>query len=197
MSLNDLYYSFSTIAQVLAATTALSGAFAFFRINKVNELLVGTGQVVYDRLGEKGYEFRRGEEKKYKDRLRDALNRKNIGGIREVIKVLRDIEIDKGETVESRPKGVQVTYTLCFEDGESYLKRLRKRTYWTIMISFLAIWVSTLSLSFVGQLDCSNLTIWISAVNQILFIVALIQTFRLIRLTLLRKTNIELIEGKN
>lgn len=85
---NTLYYFFSTIAQVLAATIALISIVLQFRINSIKKFLLGDGQALYKRWedGEPGYKK---NDKKLKQ-LRDAIYREDYNGIQKTIEFLAE-----------------------------------------------------------------------------------------------------------
>lgn len=191
MESNDLYYSLSTIAQVLAATTALVGAFSFFRINRVFDFLIGTGKAVFDRAEEKGYDL----DKKYKDRLRDSISRKDVSGIKEVIKFLSEKEAEQGHTKKTKPRGLQFLYEDWFCTTARYLRTLNQRTKWAVISSLGSIVASTVSLAFIGSLSCTGWQSVILISNQLLFVVAMFLTFRLLYHGLITKTAFEEFRG--
>jgi len=141
---NTIYYFTSTIAQVLAATSALLAIFIQFRINEVKKFLIGEGSSVYRRKldNHKGYEIL---GKLHIFRLSDSIGREDIDGIEEIIKVLRDNEINEGYTIETRQTGFQVLYDR-FINNKVYLKELRNTIKKPIFLSLITI---TLSISII------------------------------------------------
>jgi hypothetical protein len=135
MDADTLYYTLSTIPQVIAASTAILAAFTFVRLNTMKDLLIGDGKSVIDR-------YHKGEYKDfnvkglYIDRLNDAINRRTIIGIKEVIDEFRAKEIGKNLTKQERPTGFQFVYDrFCSTEN-----RYKKMITWTI----LAVSVSVL-----------------------------------------------------
>lgn len=93
MKETTLYYTLSTIPQILAATSAVLAAFIHFRLTTVHNILVGDGKATLDRSDKReiGYILDDG----LKDRLRDGIHRKSIGEIKEILAKLKDIEIQE------------------------------------------------------------------------------------------------------
>lgn len=95
-SSDTLYYFFSTLAQVIAAATALVAVLVHFRISVLRDFLVGDGESVLNM--KKRYGNQRGYDlltEKNTDRLEDAVDRKDIYGIKEIIKELARLEEKK------------------------------------------------------------------------------------------------------
>jgi len=90
-----LYYYFSTIAQVVAATVALISIALQFKVNTNRKYLIGDGQAVYNRLiaHDAGYEL----DDKYVKRLRDAIEKEDLNGIGDILSLLKDNEIKKNK----------------------------------------------------------------------------------------------------
>ena len=150
METNTLYYTFSTIPQVLGAMVAILAAFVHFRIIRLQDYLIGDGEAVLHRWGETGYIFDEKLNEKYKKRLIDAIHRKNIFEIKEVIRKLRDIEIEEGYTRSDRPTGLQYSYEDRFL---ATLKRIKNLKTWTLIVSGLAIVTITSSLLCLALVD--------------------------------------------
>ena len=106
VSPDTLYYTFSTIPQVLGALVAIIAAFVHFRIIRLQDYLIGDGQSVLDRQNEEGYRL----DLTQKKRLRDAVSRKNKYEIKDVIRILSDAEYKEGLTKKQRPNGLQYLY---------------------------------------------------------------------------------------
>ena len=87
---NTLYYFFSTLAQMIAAIVALIAVLVHFRISALRDFLVGDGEAVLKRKErrEEGYNLL---TVKHKNKLIDAIERKDIAGIKKVMKFLADI----------------------------------------------------------------------------------------------------------
>ncbi len=152
MTNTTLYYLFSTIAQVLAAISALLAVFTHFKINEIREFLVGDGKATFERmkLKESGYDLQT-EYKKYLDRLRDSIGRKSILGILQVIQVLAKYEEDRGKTIETNPRGLRY-----LENGFNYrmlqIKKIKSLTKKSLIFAFIAIFVALISLIFVENI---------------------------------------------
>lgn len=87
MSANTLYYTLSTIPQVLAAVAAILGAFTFFRIQALERILIGHGKSVLARWGTVGYGFdNTNQNDRQRRRLADAIDRESVEEVRNVIR---------------------------------------------------------------------------------------------------------------
>jgi hypothetical protein len=91
-----LYYFFSTLSQVVATTTALIAVLVHFRISALRDFLIGDGESVLIRKknNESGYELL---TDKNKTQLQDSVNRKDILGIKGILKELAKLETEKNE----------------------------------------------------------------------------------------------------
>lgn len=150
MEINILFYFFSTVAQVLAAISALLAVFTHFKINEILEFLVGDGRATLQRMEkpENGYILKK-DNIKFHDRLRDSVGRKSILGIKEVIDLLANQEKEQRKTIESNPSGLQFLKKR-FEirqDQIGYIKSLTKKS---ISVAFIAIFISLVSLVFIS-----------------------------------------------
>lgn len=171
--LNTLYYTTSTIAQVVAAVGAVAVALSFFRVTVLLDYLIGDGRATQHRWGDEGYKLSNVDEHyKQRDRLRDAIERKNKYEIRAVLVLLRDQEIEEGFTKESRPTGLQDLFER-FTSTEREIKRLIHLTTMVGVFSVASIVfavVSMASASLICSASCDAIrrgTIWI---NILLFI---------------------------
>ena len=171
METTTLYYYFSTIAQVMAAISALLAVFAHFKINEIKEFLVGDGKATLERMSltEKGYNLGTPDFKKYHDRLRDAIGRKSIKGIFEVIKILATNAINKGETAENSPRGFQYLESR-FSGRIKQISEIKTLTKTSIILSFIAIFISIISLVLV------EILIKLCFINWIIIIIVLLAT---------------------
>jgi len=146
MTINTLHYLFSSIPQVLGATSAVLIAVMFFRFEKISRCFIGDGKSVLRRA--------QSNDPAYKDlkslrkhRLEDAIERENISEIKEIIKYLNDAEINAGITKKQRPTGFQYIYSDRFLTTEKYLNNLKLFTIIVISIKVLTIILSILCLS--------------------------------------------------
>jgi len=138
MTISDttIYYLASTIAQVLAATCALSAILIQFKLSEVKRFLIGEGQSAYNRAirGGKGY---KNLGKKDKGRLSDSIGRENLDGIEEVLKVLYDQEPD-----------LRALYNR-FTKNRNYYKFLKSSIKTSIIYSLITIIYAILILGLV------------------------------------------------
>lgn len=137
MTISDttIYYLASTIAQVLAATSALVAIFIHFKLSEVKRFLVGEGQSAYNRAirGAKGYKVL---GIKYKGRLSDSIGREDLDGIEKVLKVLND------------QAGLHVLYNR-FVNNRNYYNHLRLSIKSALICSLITIIYAILILGFV------------------------------------------------
>lgn len=152
MTTTTLYYFFSTTAQVMAAISALLAVFTHFKINGIKVFLVGDGKATFERMSRKepGYDLEH-DYKKYFDRLRDALFRDSILGIKEVIEILAKNEQDKGKTLKSNPRGLHYLEKR-FKERISQMNRIKSLTKKAIVSAIIAIFSSIISLIFVEKI---------------------------------------------
>lgn len=184
MESNTLYYTFSTIAQVLGAVVAILAAFTHFRIQNLRDLLIGHGKSVFTRWGQPGYEFPPEKESLYRLRLRDAIDRRFIPEIKKIIHKLAEIEEAQGIISQDKPGGLQYLYHHRFLKTENRITKLRSTTRNVIIVSFITIVVSVSSLAVTDViLSCrwpwlAYLVLWF---NVAWFIISLILAWNLVR----------------
>lgn len=192
MHSNTLYYTFNAMPQVLAAIAAIIGAFTHFRINNLKEYLIGDGKSVLSRWGEIGYKFPNEQDnEKQKKRMIDAVERKSIPEIKDVIRLLRDIEKNEGYSKKDRPGGLQYLYEDRFCGTESHIKKLKERTIYIIGFSFITIILSIVSLGLIDIIvssTCIYVKYTVLWINMLFFILSLIFAFCLIRLGFSERT---------
>ena len=157
MTTTTLYYFFSTTAQVMAAISALLAVFTHFKINGIKVFLVGDDKAVFERMSakESGYDLEQ-NHKRYFDRLRDALFRNSILGIKEVIEILAKNEMDKGKTIETNPRGLQYLEKR-FTERISQMNKIKSLTKKAIIFATFSIFASIISIVFVEKIinNCS------------------------------------------
>ena len=180
MEQNSLYYFFSTVAQVLAAIAALLAIFTQFKITDITAYLIGDGEATLKRMEKKeaGYIMPSADdEKKYLDRLRDAISRKSILGILEVIRILSAHEVQQGKH-ETRSRGLYFL-KIRFENKKTQISNLKSLTKKSIAIAFIAIFISLVLLVFVQYLKDYCFVAWcIIGIILILAITSMIFTFQ-------------------
>ena len=152
MQANSLYYYFSTVAQVLAAISALLAVFTQFKISEIKDFLIGDGIATLERmkLHEAGY-YLATDFIKHIDRLRDSVGRKSIMGVLEVLEVLSKNEKDAGKTLITNPRGLQHLEKR-FKRNLLQLNKIQALTKKSIVLAFVAIFLSLISLIFVENL---------------------------------------------
>lgn len=173
---NTLFYFFSTIAQVLAATTALISIAIQFKISDIKKHLVGDGHATYKRANstEIGYIL----DKKYLDRLRDSLARESLDGIEEVLKVLSNQEHNDGLSELERPRGLQFLYKR-YKKMRSDINKLKSAIHNVVIYSFITI---ILSLLFIATTDlisnCPLYQLTELGIAFLLFFISLFKTYK-------------------
>ena len=191
MEANTLYYTFSTIPQVIGAIAAIIAAFTHFRIANLKEYLIGDGKSVLHRWGEKEYKFPKKEEIKQKKRLKDAIARRSIPEIKNIIFQLHCIAKVKGYSKKDSPTGIQYVYEDRFCGTENHINKLKRWTIYVIVISFFTIIISIVSLAMIDVIisaTCLDYKYWVLWINVALFIISLLFAFRLICLGLYKRT---------
>jgi hypothetical protein len=155
MASNTLYYLLSTIAQVMAAVSALLAIFSQFKINELKDSLIGDGKSIYNRMiqNEPGYEVPNGKIR-YVGRLRDSIDRRSITGIEEIIDLYLDLKIKNGETLESNPRGF-IKLKELFVKKKEQVYSIKTLTKNAIIISFTTIFLTIINLVFVEAIICN------------------------------------------
>jgi len=193
MDTNTLYYTFSTIPQILAAAIAILAAFMHFRLISIKDLLIGDGKSAQDRLGQKGYIL----NDKYSDRLRDGINRKSIGEVKEVLNKLAKTEKEENYTKNNRPTGLQYLYEDRFCRTERHYNFLRISSLITFGVVSFTLIISLICLS---QVDCliqmDNYIFWTN-LNIGLFCLSIGLIFFLVIISSLQNTTYENIKKRD
>lgn len=158
---NSLYYFFSTVAQVLAATSALLAIFSQFKISELNNFLIGDGKATFERMNKKetGYTFI--DEAIHNinlNILRDAIGRRSIFGIFEIINLLSIQEFNEKITIADRPRGLQYLEKR-FIERKSLVREIKSLTKKSIITAFITIFISIISLIFVEKIVLTFISI--------------------------------------
>lgn len=137
MNINTFYYTLSTIPQIVAAISAILAVFLFRRLETLKNILIGYGQSVYDRSEDNEYDFmfqNNNYDKITQDlRLRDAVHRKNISEVKQVIEFYKNHENqseEKGITI-NKETGLRHVYDEFCKTEQHYfkIKRFAKVTF--------------------------------------------------------------------
>jgi len=181
ISENTLYYFFSTVAQILAATTALTSIALQFKINSSQKYLIGSGYAIYERIKAKETGYNTIDEKQ-KNRLRDALFRESLNEIEAVLLILKDNEVKEGYSREDRPLGLQHLYEK-FTRLKSDLIKSKTSIVNVTKLSFITIILSLFILTLVDFIK-NNLVFEISLIFIILLmsIFSIYETYKGIKL---------------
>jgi hypothetical protein len=193
MTITTLHYLFSSIPQILGATSAILIAVMFFRIEKVSRCFIGDGKAILRRASKNdpGYQVLKGL--RYQ-RLEDAIDRQSIPEIKEIIKFLNDSEIKAGITKTQRPKGFQFIYGDRFLPTEKYLNNLKSFTIFVIIVKVLTIVLSIVFLSLTDIIFKSKCMGFYTASIVILFVLSLSLSIGLIIYSLKSRTIYEDLE---
>ena len=170
LSTNTLYYFFSTLAQVIAAATALIALLVHFRISALKDFLVGEGESILNmknRYGDqRGYDLL---TEKNRDRLEDAVDRKDIYGIKEIIKELSKLE--ENNNVSKDHHGFQWLFEH-FEKTEnqiSDMSQTSKRAFFSALTTALYCIIAILFVEIV--ISCISYSIILIGLSIILLII--------------------------
>lgn len=192
MDPTTLYYTLSTIPQVIGAIAAIVAAFTHFRIEGLRQYLVGDGRSVLNRWGDIGYVFLEpAENERQRKRLIDAVDRQSVPEIKNVIFALQNIEKTQGYSKKDRPTGLQYLFEDRFCGTEAHIARLKRSTWHVIAFSFASVFLSVLSLAVTDIIVSAP---WPAmgylsvGLNVGLFAFSLILAVRLIRLGLSDRT---------
>jgi len=192
MESTTLYYAFSAMPQVIGTIAAIMATFTFFRISNLHEYLIGDGRSVLSRQDEIGYKFPDLNEHQLQyGRMRDAVDRKSVPEIKNVISRLQELEKAQGHTRQTRPNGLQYLYEERFCGTEKHINRLKKWATAVVALSFLSIASSIISLALIDLImssECTRLKYIILWLNVIIFVASLVLAFYLLYLALYVKT---------
>ncbi len=180
ISSSTLYYCFSTIAQVLAATSALSAIFIQVKINEIKKFLIGTGKVMLNRI-DFGEEVYRELDPTNKLRLRDYFDKEDIIGIEEILKIFVDKEKTKGIRQEDHPTGFQGVHEK-FTKQKKIISTLKNLMKVAIIFSLMTIIYSILVLGLTDFIQkYLYLNLIIIFVGLVLLIISLLKTYKAIK----------------
>jgi len=145
ISSDTLYYFFSTLAQVIAAATALIAVLVHFRISALRDFLIGDGESVLIRKNnnEQGYELL---SKTNKDRLQDAVYRKDISGIKKILNELAIFEEDKN--VDKDHHGFQWLYNY-YVKTENQINEMAKISKYAFIFALITCLYSVIAILFI------------------------------------------------
>lgn len=168
ISNSTLYYFFSTVAQVLAATAALSVIILQFKINEIKRFLIGSGHAMFRSMarGERYYDKL---EPHKRNRLEDAIGREDINGIEEILNLLTKYEIDDGIKLKDHPTGFQGLNER-YKNQKILITTLNKLMRAPIIFSLITIIACLIGLSFVDLIN-KNLISSITSILLVLFLV--------------------------
>ena len=183
-----IYYTFSTIPQVLAGAIALFGVFVLYKIQQVNSQLIGYGvallieskkQAVINILGGNNL-F--GNNIICNERLEKAIARKDINDVKVHIDIIAYI-VDKGRDLTD-DKIYQASFTRIKDDFEKEDKKKSRLINWSLgcMIITCAVVIGAIGLipfgmAMLGESRCIKPAIFIVgiiAVTACMFFIILI-----------------------
>ncbi len=185
ISTDTLHYLFSAIPQTLGAVLAVLIAIVFFRINRIQKILVGEGQAVLGRLDQQAYKVLAKWQVK---RLEEAVFRDNEKEVKEILKFLNDKEVEEGITKKQRPRGFQYLYHDRFCNTEQYLNRIKTLSFIVALITMITIIASLIALASTYCIQTSIHKECIAICILVFAVASLILTLVLIGYCLLRRT---------
>jgi len=163
-----LYYFFSTVAQVLAAVSALLAVFSQFKIKEISDFLVGDGQSIFDRIESKEEGYNPPTPNTY-GRIRDAVARRSIPDINEIIQ-----QYALSQNEQSKTRGF--TYLQkSFERRVQQIKDIKRMTRWSVLMAFIGIFTSLLFIATVKQMECCYY--WPVGIIMLLVLIFLCMSF--------------------
>lgn len=140
---------------MLAAIAALIAVVVHFRISALRDFLVGDGQAVLKGLEEHkaGYQ---GIPAKYKDRLVNSNQRKDLAGIKVVIEYMAEKEKKTGYTLKDKPNGFQwlLDCYLKIEDQINEMVKASKRAFFFAFITALYSIIAILFVDLASKYLC-------------------------------------------
>lgn len=139
----EYYYTLSAIPQILAAMSAVVGAFIFYRLSVIKNLLIGDGKSVLARKNHKLYKEVLDDILSH--RIVDAVNRENIIEIKEVLSKLSENE-KKLYPLSERPKGFQYVYNDRFCVAEAAYNNIKFYGIATLAFNIITIIISIILL---------------------------------------------------
>lgn len=170
MNATALYYFFSTIAQVMAAISALLAIFTQFKITEIKDYLIGDGKAVFESTKNTEYGHSNSVIDEQLKSIKDSIDRKSILGIREAIKKLSMLEQGmRGPYPNPIPEWISSLFER-FDFKIKQLKNIKKNTKGSIILSFVAILISLVSIIFV-ELMLDNCFLLYSSVFITFFLV--------------------------
>ena len=182
ISADTLYYLFSTIAQVLAATTALVAIALQFKINALRKHLIGDGQAINRRAIRNDLDVSLSDQS-FK-RLEDSISREDLGGIKAVLKELSELEKESGATLEEKPRGLQHLYSR-FSKLHFKSEQMREMIPKVAFLSILTIIFSIIALSLIDLIEnYFAIKLIVVVIITILSILSLWRTYNGIKLGL-------------
>jgi len=167
---NTLYYFLSTIAQSVAAITALLAIFIQFKITQIKDFLLGEGTLIRNLSdsGASSYQF----ESNCKKKFVNALIRKDLKEVESSIEYLAKIEKEKNIKTNIIHNELQIVLER-YKRNYKQISELRIITKKTVAISMLTLLFSLTSLSLVDSiklLDFGILTLIINGLMAFLSI---------------------------
>lgn len=183
MDKNTLYYTLSTIPQVVAAIGAILAVFLFRRLETLKNILIGDGTAILNRSAEGEYdslfenEEERREKRKQDRRLRDGINRKDINEVTGVVSfyVNKEQQADDAGIQTNKERGLQFVNEKFCKTKELYDNAISFAIK-TFAISIISILLSVIRLSLTKVIISNCISIPIIIVNLILFILSIIMT---------------------
>ncbi len=163
MSNETIYYTISTIPQVLAAIVAILASLSFFRLADLKSYLIGDGKANLARWDDEGYDKLLQENSGYqreRKRLRDATERRCVTQIKETLLKLSNLE-EKSNPEKTKEPGHYWIYQR-FRKTERFMKCMKGFTFIVVLISFITIALSVYVLQHTDKVRIEN-DVWITS----------------------------------
>lgn len=170
-----LYYFFSTLAQVIAAAVALIAVLVHFRILALRDFLVGDGQAIIFAKDENraGYDIL---DDTNLARLKDAVWRKDIGGIKNVLTWLAQFEQKNYYGNYTGPRGFQWLLNH-FEHTENEIKKMSDKSKKSFIFALITSFYSVISILFVEVMINNQCFLFVSVVLILILIIICLYYF--------------------
>jgi hypothetical protein len=154
---NAIYYTFSTIPQVLAALIALVGVFVIFKIQILNKELLGFGKAILDEFErcEKVREKVKQKNKMLESRLKKSINRNDFDGLGIQINEIAEILNTKSLS------GVAESYVKSKEFKENLIKKTKTESIFSIIVILMSVVILPFAKIISTNLFCSILIFFI------------------------------------
>ncbi len=183
MTENAFYYTLCVIPAIIAALAGLAVLMVYSRKDVLENYMLGEGHTTLERWGE--YNNDRLEKPELqKNRLRDALARRNLVDVKGVLEPLNKVALELGKSKDKpdHRRGMNHIYTDKFLPAETTVNSIKACTKRIVLVSIVTTWTSVLPLAAGSVLVNDTVKIvpwdpaalWIVRLNVFLFSVFLL-----------------------